>query len=116
MERKLSISLLALSLVLVCPNTLRAQSIAADSFGPIDFPPTADGRLVLAVDFHSHTVFSDGLVWPSIRVDEADQEGLAGIAITDHLEWQPHRDDIPNPDRNRSYDLAAAEAKSFGRE
>ena len=54
-----------------------------------------------------------GFVWPSMRVDEADLEGLAGIALTDHLEWQPHRDDIPNPDRNRSYNLAMAEAKNL---
>jgi histidinol phosphatase-like PHP family hydrolase len=88
-------------------------ALQARGFGLIEFPPTTDGRLVLAVDFHTHTVFSDGFVWPSTRVDEADLEGLAGIALTDHLEWQPHRDDIPNPDRNRSFNLAVAEAKTL---
>jgi len=90
-----------------------AWAAQARGFGLIEFPPTTDGRLVLAVDFHTHTVFSDGFVWPSTRVDEADLEGLAGIALTDHLEWQPHRDDIPNPDRNRSYNLAVTEAKNL---
>ncbi len=45
----------------------------------------------LKCDFHMHTVFSDGLVWPTIRVDEAIDEGLVAIAITDHLEYLPHK-------------------------
>jgi hypothetical protein len=38
-----------------------------------------------------------------IRVEEALRDGLDGIAITEHLEWQPHLKDIPHPDRNRAY-------------
>ena len=60
----------------------------------------------LSTDLHIHTVFSDGAVWPSIRVEEALREGLDLIAMTDHLEYQPHADDIPHPDRNRSYFIA----------
>jgi hypothetical protein len=52
-------------------------------------------------------VFSDGSVWPDIRVDEARRDGLDLIAITEHLEYQPHAVDIPHPDRNRSFELAA---------
>jgi hypothetical protein len=58
-----------------------------------------------------HTVFSDGSVWPDIRVAEALMDGLDAISLTEHLEYQPHKDDIPHPDRNRSYELALKEAK-----
>lgn len=63
----------------------------------IEFPDTAD-RLTLIVDLHTHIVFSDGHAWPKIRVSEALRDGLAALAITDHLEWQPHVIDIPHPD------------------
>lgn len=69
--------------------------------------PDVPGYHTLVCDFHTHTVFSDGAVWPNIRVDEALKDGLDCLAITDHLEYQPHADDIPHPDRNRSYDIAA---------
>lgn len=72
----------------------------------IDFPDTSQYK-TLVLDPHTHSVFSDGHVWPRIRIGEAIRDGLDAIAITEHLEWQPHRDDIPHPDRNRSYDEAA---------
>ena len=50
--------------------------------------PGFDGYQTLKCDFHIHTVFSDGTVWPSVRVQEAWQEGLDVIAITDHLEYR----------------------------
>jgi hypothetical protein len=73
----------------------------------IQFPDTAD-RLTLSVDLHTHSVFSDGHVWPVIRVGEAIRDGLDAMAITEHLEWQPHLADIPHEDRNRSYEEALA--------
>mgnify|MGYP001179079175 CR=1 FL=1 len=66
---------------------------------------------LVSTDLHIHTAFSDGLVWPNIRVDEALKEGLDLISITDHLEYQPHKKDIPHPDRNRSFDIAKEHAK-----
>lgn len=63
-------------------------------------------------DLHTHSVFSDGSVWPDIRVEEALREGLDLIAITEHLEYQPHKKDIPHPDRNRSFELAQNTAKN----
>lgn len=75
---------------------------------PISLPSTPDGRLLLAVDLHMHTVFSDGQVWPSLRAEEAVREGVDLIALTEHLEHQPHAEDIPHPDRNRSYAIAQA--------
>jgi 3',5'-nucleoside bisphosphate phosphatase len=71
----------------------------------IEFPDVP-GYLTLKCDLHIHTVFSDGSVWPNIRVQEALRDGLDAIAMTDHLEYQPHEDDIPHPDRNRSYEIA----------
>ena len=38
--------------------------------------PDPEGYRTLKCDFHIHTVFSDGLVWPTVRVDEAYREGL----------------------------------------
>ena len=57
-------------------------------------------------------MFSDGAVWPNIRVQEALRDGLDAISLTEHLEYQPHSDDIPHPDRNRSYEIAKEAAKN----
>ncbi len=54
--------------------------------------PDIPGYLTLKCDFHMHTVFSDGVVWPHIRVDEAIAEGLDVISITDHVEY--HRKEV----------------------
>ena len=43
--------------------------------------PDPEGYRTLKCDFHIHTVFSDGLVWPTVRVDEAYREGLDAIAL-----------------------------------
>ena len=75
----------------------------------LKFPDIA-GYKTLKCDFHQHTVFSDGSVWPDIRVQEALMDGLDAISLTEHLEYQPHKDDIPHPDRNRSYNIAVKEA------
>jgi 3',5'-nucleoside bisphosphate phosphatase len=76
----------------------------------IEFPDIP-GYLTLKCDFHMHTVLSDGYVWPSIRVEEALRDGLDAISLTEHLEYQPHRADIPHPDRNRSLELAQQAAR-----
>jgi len=73
--------------------------------------PDVPGYKTLKCDLHQHTVFSDGSVWPDIRVMEALADGLDAISLTEHLEYQPHKKDIPHPDRNRSYELALKEAK-----
>jgi len=72
--------------------------------------PDISGYLTLACDFHVHTVFSDGAVWPTIRPEEAWIEGLDAIAITDHIEYLPHKDDIKTDDFNRSFELARGSA------
>jgi predicted metal-dependent phosphoesterase TrpH len=72
---------------------------------PVVNIPGIPGYQVLLCDFHLHTVFSDGEVWPTVRVDEALREGLDAIAITDHLEYLPYRADI-RTDHNRSWQIA----------
>ena len=67
----------------------------------------------LKCDFHMHTVFSDGLVWPTIRVDEAIDEGLDAIAITDHLEYLPHKKYV-STDMNTSFEIAKKKANIKG--
>lgn len=76
------------------------------------FFPDIDGYKTLLTDFHQHTVFSDGSVWPSIRVEEAIKDGLDAISLTEHLEYQPYAKDIPNPDRNRAYNIAKSFAEN----
>ncbi len=76
----------------------------------IHFPDTKNYQ-TLIVDLHTHSVFSDGSVWPDIRVEEAVRDGLDALAFTEHLEYQPHQADIPHPDRNRATELGTALAK-----
>jgi hypothetical protein len=57
-----------------------------------------------------HTVFSDGNVWPTVRVDEALRDGLDAIAITDHLEYTPKEDFIP-VDHNAAWKIGEGYAK-----
>lgn len=75
--------------------------------------PDIPGYLTLKCDFHIHTVFSDGNVWPTIRVKEAWEQGLDAIAITDHIEYRPHSDDVKS-DHNRSYEIAKPLADKSG--
>lgn len=75
--------------------------------------PGFDGYMTLKCDFHIHTVFSDGCVWPDVRVREAWQEGLDAIAITDHLEYRPFRDIVVS-DNDKSYEIAKNEADRYG--
>jgi len=94
------------------PMFIVAQEPHSHSAGRSIKFPDIPGYKTLACDLHQHTVFSDGSVWPDIRVMEALKDGLDAISLTEHLEYQPHKKDIPHPDRNRSYQIATAEAKS----
>ncbi len=91
---------------------LTTQVLPAQTRHEIQIPNIL-GYRTLKCDFHMHTVFSDGLVWPTVRVDEAWREGLDAIAITDHIEYQPHKADVPTQ-HNRPYEIALPRAKSLG--
>jgi hypothetical protein len=96
-----------LSILLV--NLLFAAFAFGQSRREINFPDIM-GYKTLKCDLHMHTVFSDGSVWPPVRVDEAWREGLDVISITDHIEYQPHKQDVPT-NHGRSYEIAVPRAK-----
>lgn len=75
--------------------------------------PDISGYLTVKCDFHLHTVFSDGSVWPTNRADEIWREGLDAFSITDHIEYKPHRDDV-SLDNDRSYEIAKPVADAYG--
>ena len=75
--------------------------------------PEVSGYKIIKADLHSHTVFSDGRVWPDFRVGEAWINGLDALAITDHIEYQRHKDDMPK-NLNRSYEIAKTPAAAVG--
>ena len=89
-----------------------AFPLAAQERREIAFPDLP-GYETLVCDFHMHTVFSDGNVWPPVRVDEAWRLGFDAIAITDHIEYLPHKGDIAT-NHNRSYELAVGRARQAG--
>lgn len=79
--------------------------------------PDVEGFKVLKGDFHIHTLFSDGLVMPKDRVDEAVDNGLDVISITDHIEHRPFLGGKAFPlkdrtdDHNLSYETALPHAE-----
>ncbi|MCL3780080.1 histidinol-phosphatase [Prolixibacteraceae bacterium JC049] len=75
--------------------------------------PDIPNFVTLKCDFHMHSVFSDGSVWPTVRVEEAWRDGLDAIALTEHIEYRPHSQDITS-DHNRSYEIALPVAKQKG--
>jgi 3',5'-nucleoside bisphosphate phosphatase len=75
--------------------------------------PTIPGYEILKYDPHMHTVFSDGLVWPTVRLHEAWREGLDVISITDHIEYRPFSKDVIS-DHNRAYEVASPLAGQLG--
>ena len=93
---------IAICLLIAVP----AQAQHSHSHGRAIVFPDIPGYITLKCDFHIHTVFSDGSVWPNVRVQEAIRDGLDAISLTEHLEYQPHQADIPHPDRNRSFHIA----------
>ncbi|MHB9031155.1 MAG: PHP domain-containing protein, partial [Candidatus Latescibacterota bacterium] len=99
--------LAATVLLVVFPATVFAQNNARKEIRI----PDIRGYVTLKCDLHMHTVFSDGSVWPVIRAQEAWKEGLDAISITDHIEYQPHRGDIPTK-HNRPYEVALSAANS----
>jgi len=94
----------SLMALLVQGTALSAHEPVTRARTPVTIPDIP-GFVTLKCDLHIHTVFSDGLVWPSVRAEEAWREGLDAIAITDHIEYQPHRKDV-STNHNRSFVIA----------
>ena len=98
-----------------------ALPLFAQEKGKIEIPDLK-GYVTLKCDFHMHTIFSDGSVWPTVRIDEAYREGIDAIAITDHLEGRQYLRDlekltnlsIKGISHNAAYELALPYAKTKG--
>ncbi|MEA5006731.1 MAG: hypothetical protein VB022_10005 [Rikenellaceae bacterium] len=128
-SNKKVIHLLLLSLLV--SGSINAQEVinrtSAESWNPnkVNFPaymtsyrenitlPKIKEYEVISCDFHVHTMFSDGLVWPSFRVLEAWKQGLDCFAITDHVEYRPHKENLKS-DLNTSYNIAKEDAEKIG--
>jgi 3',5'-nucleoside bisphosphate phosphatase len=91
-------------------NNIQMPELLNENVRKIISVPDILGYKTLKCDFHMHTVFSDGSVWPTIRVDEAWNEGLNAIAITDHIENNPSKKFVGGDD-NSSYEIALPQAK-----
>ena len=90
---------------------------SSDGMGRLPlYLPDVDGYTLLKCDFHLHTVFSDGSVWPVTRVSEAFREGLDAIAITDHFEFHHlNKKDVNAMENyNREYEIAKGTADALG--
>ncbi|MBZ2184564.1 MAG: PHP domain-containing protein [Bryobacter sp.] len=79
---------------------------------PLPIPDIA-GYSTLKCDFHMHTVFSDGVVWPETRVAEAWRDGLDCLAITDHDDYHPHKETV-STDLSKPHAIAAPLARRLG--
>lgn len=98
----------ALAVLLITAGaSLRAQDTTSKKISLPGIP----GYTTLKCDFHMHTVFSDGHVWPTFRVNEAVRDGLDAISLTEHIDFEGQPDDIAR-NYNRAYEIASAAAKN----
>lgn len=51
--------------------------------------PQVNGYNIYKADLHTHSIFSDGHVLPRFRINEAWQDGLDVVAVTEHIEYRP---------------------------
>ena len=72
----------------------RPASLGAGGRGGRARCPDIPGFVTLKADFHLHSVFSDGEVWPTVHVREALRDGLDALSLTEHLEYRPHKADL----------------------
>ncbi|HEX8985553.1 MAG TPA: PHP domain-containing protein [Bryobacteraceae bacterium] len=92
--------------------TLFITPLGAQTRDPLPVPDIP-GYRTLKCDFHMHTVFSDGEVWPTTRVEEAWRDGLDAIAITDHSGYNPHEEDV-RADLRRPHAIARGLGERLG--
>jgi hypothetical protein len=99
-------------LILLAAVVISATAEAQIRKTPL-YIPDAGIYKVLKADFHIHTVFSDGVVWPVARVEEAYAEDLDIIAISDHIESRPRFAERAT-DHNLPYEIAQDAAQRYG--
>ena len=100
-----SVSALLLTALLFAVSNISAQQTVNI--------PDIPGYKTLKCDFHLHTVFSDGSVWPNLRVNEAIRDGLDVIAMTDHIDYEGFPELIAR-DYNKPYEIALQAVKDKG--
>lgn len=100
------VNVLAVLLAMICV-AVQAQDSVTKKISLPDIP----GYVTLKCDFHMHTVFSDGHVWPSFRVNEAVRDGLDAISLTEHIDYEGYPDEVKR-NYNRSYEIATESAKN----
>lgn len=99
-------------LILILSNlSLIAKSQITERTNRVINLPDIPGYKTLKCDFHMHTVFSDGHVWPSFRVNEAIRDGLDVISLTEHIDYEGFPEVIAR-NYNQSYDIAVEAAKN----
>jgi len=115
MKKESRIGRAAIAIALTLPVVL---AVSVSAFCQVDARreiriPDIPGYVTLKCDFHMHSIFSDGDVWPTVRAEEAWREGLDVFSITDHIEYKPHEPDVVK-DHNRAYEIVRARAKELG--
>ena len=112
-------------MIMIHPKTLllpllASLSVCASAYVPrkANFPDIP-GYVTLKGDFHVHTAFSDGNVWPTTRVHEALYDDLDIVSMTDHIHNRPlmyvASGDLPETtDQNSAYKLAKETARHSG--
>lgn len=72
--------------------------------------PDIPGYITLKADFHLHTVFSDGHVWPTFRVREAQRDGLDVISLTEHIDFEGFPESL-DYNREAAFEIAKKRAE-----
>jgi hypothetical protein len=109
MPRNMSMIRVAALSLFVATVHLHAQVETRDPLPVPDLP----GYRTLKADLHLHSVFSDGVVWPTVHVREAWRDGLDVVSLTEHLEYRPYVADVPG-DVGRAYAVAKPVAAELG--
>lgn len=106
--KRILLTLTAASLTLLCAHAIVPRQMVI---------PNIPGYVTLKGDFHVHTTFSDGTVWPTTRVDESLMDGHDFICITDHVDkrlLKNRNSGLYQCDRNTSFKIAQKQGKSNG--
>lgn len=109
----MSITRLPIPLRLLAPLLAAAALLPAQATRQHRPTPNVGEFHVLKADLHTHTVFSDGLVWPTTRVREAWAEDIDVLSITDHDDYHPHKQDV-STNLSRPWEIAKPLADSLG--
>lgn len=100
MKKILLTAVTALATLPICAQTYYQDAENPETYLPFDnvytrkeiILPDVNGYTVYKADLHTHTIYSDGQVTPSFRVNEAWRDGLDIMAVTEHLEYRPRED------------------------